>query len=797
MYPAFARNIFFYGLFWAGLDPVLVLGSMPLSNPPQAQLQDPLVPAIRVDQGQAAFLRKHNEHLTLARNGNIELLFIGDSITEGWKSKGYEIWNQYYRTYRAANFGIGGDSTQNVLWRIQQGVLEGIFPKVVVLMLGTNNSEMHCAEQIAAANAKIIREIQTRSPKTKVLLLGVFPRGIHPTKPQPEITQKQNATIKELNRLLAKMDGQPNIRFLDIGARFLKDGEIPLDLMPDQLHLSTAGYQIWAEAMDPLLKEMMKDKKSVDIYPQILAPGYEYTRSEMTLEVDGNLVPIRNYRPFNNELQSRDRNTYVAHFGILSDNIHIRIDAKEPLESWSISPKNYNVQGGVAGNILSFNLQQSKYLAIRLNKKNMLYVLVDPPETERPAYSGIDPHSNKSVFNVTLAPYHADRSGNTLSTKVLQNAIDAAGQCSDGGIVYIPEGIYMTQKLIFKSNVWLYLEPGAMIMADSNRAHWSNEWEPDHMLEFIKTDNTKIYGRGVIYCQGVALKTQKIEGFNALRLRPLKFQWNQNLVVDGITANESTEWTIAVEGGANIQLTNVKVLNEKKWGTNDGIDICGGSNIAVRHCFVSTMDDAYCVKGLFWGEVNNVHFEDIVADTTKDGFKIGMQGLTEVHHVTVKDLHVIRCYKGIDLIHYYGTANFRDCRFINCRIEKVEGKATPSNRGSTPLRMIIHHRIDKAYPNGVGSIYNIEVTGLQVDEPGPNPIILEGFDASNNVRDILINNSYLGGQKIEAQESKKYLRKFVRRVVVDGTECIPLSDEVSRDIEKISPPQDSSESNQP
>lgn len=764
------------GLMAAFCWAVFMVASLGATSDPESMIQDPLVPTIRSDKGQDAFLRKHKENLERTKMGDVELLFLGDSITELWKTRGKEIFNQYYGAYKTANYGIGGDSTQNILWRIEKGELDGITPKVVVLMVGTNNSSAHSAEQIAASQAKIIGQIHEKSPKTQVLLLGVFPRGLHPTKPNPKETQLQQATIKELNILLGKLDRKPAVRYLDIGEKFLVNGKIPETIMPDQLHLSAEGYRIWAENMDPLLKEMLHEKISAQIYPRIDAPGYEYTDSELSIEVNGLTVPVRNYRPFNNELQSRDRNYYVAQLGLLGGNLNIKIDAKEPVLTWSISPKNYNIQGEAQGAILSFNLQESKYLAIRINQKNMLYLLVDPPETDRPSSSGIDVHSGKPVYNVRSSAYRADHLGHTLSTNALQKAIDDASQDANGGIVYFPAGVYMTHKLILKSRVWIYLEPGAVIMADSNRAHWSNEWEPDHILELIKTDDNTIYGRGVIYCQGVALKQQKIDGFNALRLRPIKLQYNNNLVIDGITANESTEWTIAVEGGSNILLTNIKVLNEKKWGTNDGIDICGGENIVVRHCFVSTMDDAYCVKGLFFGDVKNVLFDDIVADTTKDGFKIGMQGLTEVHDITVNNLHVIRCYKGIDLIHYYGTSNFRDCRFTNCRIEKVLGSASSSNRASTALRMIVHLRICDAYPNGVGSIYNIEVSNLVVDEPGPNPMILQGFDDSNLVRNIHINNSFMGDQKIDAVLANEYARNFVSFFFIDGIRVFTSKD---------------------
>lgn len=209
--------------------------------------------------GNATFFQKHEQFLARAKAGPIGVLFLGDSITEGW-TKAPHIWEHYYAQYQPANFGIGGDQTQHVIWRIENGELDGIKPRVVVLMLGTNNSGAHTAGQIAAADRKIVQMIRARLPETKILLLAIFPRG--PRKARdgtPEPWEKRMEVIRAVNTDLASLDDGKTIRFLDINARFLgNDGTIPNVIMPDQLHPNTAGYQLWAEAMQPLLDEMMK-----------------------------------------------------------------------------------------------------------------------------------------------------------------------------------------------------------------------------------------------------------------------------------------------------------------------------------------------------------------------------------------------------------------------------------------------------------------------------------------------------------------------------------------------------------
>lgn len=210
------------------------------------------------------FLKRHEAFLARAKDGPIGVLFLGDSITEGW-TKAPHIWEHYYGKLQPANFGIGGDQSQHVIWRIEHGELDGVQPKVLVLMLGTNNTGGYTAEEIAAADRKIIGMIRTKLPHTKILVLGIFPRGARKNAggdipaEAVAVAQQQMEKITAVNADLAKLDDGKTVRFLDIGATFLgQDGKIPFPIMPDQLHPSAAGYQLWAEAMQPLLTQMLQ-----------------------------------------------------------------------------------------------------------------------------------------------------------------------------------------------------------------------------------------------------------------------------------------------------------------------------------------------------------------------------------------------------------------------------------------------------------------------------------------------------------------------------------------------------------
>jgi lysophospholipase L1-like esterase len=197
-------------------------------------------------------IARHKQFLAIAKKGGVEVLFLGDSITHGWE--GQKAWKKYFEPLKAANFGIGGDQTGHVLWRLTEGEeLKGITPKVAVLMIGTNNSGRDSAEQIAEGITLIVKTIREKSPTTKVLLLGIFPRG-------PQAGTKIREKLANVNKIISKLDDEgKTVKYLDIGPKFLEaNGSLSKDIMPDFLHLSARGYEIWAEAITPTLTDMLK-----------------------------------------------------------------------------------------------------------------------------------------------------------------------------------------------------------------------------------------------------------------------------------------------------------------------------------------------------------------------------------------------------------------------------------------------------------------------------------------------------------------------------------------------------------
>ncbi len=178
---------------------------------------------------------------------------IGDSITQGWGGEGQRVWEIYYGHRRALNLGFNGDRTEQVLWRLQHEEIDGIMPKVAVVMIGTNNSGMRKdpPEQTAAGVQAILAVLRARLSEMKILLLGIFPRGAEAT----DSVRRVNDTINDRLRQLA--DSQ-HVFYLDLGYLFLDpEGRLRLDLMPDLLHPNERGYQVWAEGMEDRLKLLL------------------------------------------------------------------------------------------------------------------------------------------------------------------------------------------------------------------------------------------------------------------------------------------------------------------------------------------------------------------------------------------------------------------------------------------------------------------------------------------------------------------------------------------------------------
>lgn len=209
-----------------------------------------LVPASQTD---AWWISRHAATVARVHEGDIDLIMIGDSITQGWSREGRAVWDAYYGDHQAMNLGFDGDRTEHVLWRLDHGEIEGIKPKLAVVMIGTNNTSTRhdSPKETAAGIQAIFTTLHAHLPATKILLLGLFPRAASPDDPLCQLNEAINTRL----RLYA--DNQ-QVFFLDLSRRFLDDqGRLSQDLMPDYLHPSEGEYRLWAEGMEETVRKLL------------------------------------------------------------------------------------------------------------------------------------------------------------------------------------------------------------------------------------------------------------------------------------------------------------------------------------------------------------------------------------------------------------------------------------------------------------------------------------------------------------------------------------------------------------
>lgn len=190
---------------------------------------------------------RHEAYVGQTIRGGYRVAFIGDSITEGWESTGRQAWDAHFAPIPSANFGIGGDGTYNLLWRFANGEVRGYQPDVFVLLIGTNNIGWGICDgqQTAAGIVAVVQALSDIAPVARVLLHEILPRAEHPDDPM-------RTEVELANRLVREYGFGPNVSLMDNSHLFLRpDGTIPVELMPDFLHLTPEAYDMWAESLRP------------------------------------------------------------------------------------------------------------------------------------------------------------------------------------------------------------------------------------------------------------------------------------------------------------------------------------------------------------------------------------------------------------------------------------------------------------------------------------------------------------------------------------------------------------------
>lgn len=252
---SFRRSPFYVWIYFFGALPLVLAESAYALKEPMNTILEPVDRLDHVWENRGESWKGRHEAILLRnRQGPVDLIFLGDSITHSWEppGEGGAIWTAIYEPLNAVNMGYGGDRIQHLLWRLENGEVDGISPKVAVVMIGTNNSQANTVEAIADGVGEVCRQMRMRLPETKVLLLAIFPRVSE--------NPIAGAAVALANTKIAALDDGEWIHYLDIGDAFREPGGwLRKDLLPDGLHPNAEGYAVWHNAMREKLGEMLGD----------------------------------------------------------------------------------------------------------------------------------------------------------------------------------------------------------------------------------------------------------------------------------------------------------------------------------------------------------------------------------------------------------------------------------------------------------------------------------------------------------------------------------------------------------
>jgi N-acetylglucosamine-6-sulfatase len=236
------------------LGVLAAVASIGLSGTLQAQaatdgktpgITSPNDPTKPVPGGVRWFGRMHADYVNQTKTKKFDVCFMGDSITQMWPG---DMFGKYFGRFKAVNFGIGGDRCENVLFRLNDGELQDATPKVIVLMIGTNNQGMNTAEEVAIGVTAVVKALREKCPKAKILLLGILPS-----------TGTPYDKTKSINTLIAKLADRNMIEYQDFGPKLMdKQGKILPGMLADAVHLTRQGYEVWGKEVGPTLSKMTR-----------------------------------------------------------------------------------------------------------------------------------------------------------------------------------------------------------------------------------------------------------------------------------------------------------------------------------------------------------------------------------------------------------------------------------------------------------------------------------------------------------------------------------------------------------
>ncbi|WP_238431960.1 glycosyl hydrolase family 28 protein [Streptomyces cavernae] len=478
----------------------------------------------------------------------------------------------------------------------------------------------------------------------------------------------------------------------------------------------------------------------MQVYP---VPSIYQASADYRLTANGKSVPVTRYPGYD-----------IAQFAIGQGTADLALTKvnNTDIGSYSISPAKLNLTGRVSGPTLRFTVQRDEYLILKLDGRPKLVIAIDPAETDRPASSGT------GVFNVRGAPYSAQPGANYVTSAFQQALNDAAAWGSANGrqgTVYVPAGVYTLGSLYLRSNVALYLEPGAVLRYTGEREHYDVHWHKNSQQRdvtwFLSTryssENISIYGRGIIDGNGQATLAPDNLAVNLLTpIYTTKFR------VDGITFRESSSWAIMPTRSTDLRFSNIKMFNRFDMGENDGIDVMESTNVRVTHAIGIGLDDPFSTKT--WDSstdlfvkvpgtprpLSDVVFDDLVSWTYCYGVKVGQGVIQAQDGVTFRNVVVHDAAVGIGVHHKYGSAAASNLRFENIDIENL---SFSNDNNRTWLALWTGNAL------GTGPVRNVTLSDIRVRNAGTTPARINGQPGAL-INNVTLHNIVMPGRTTPA-----------------------------------------------
>ncbi|MFJ4152941.1 glycosyl hydrolase family 28 protein [Streptomyces galbus] len=478
----------------------------------------------------------------------------------------------------------------------------------------------------------------------------------------------------------------------------------------------------------------------IDVYP--VQPVYERSAA-YRLTANGREVPVTRYHGYD-----------IAQFAMGDGTARLTVTKlnNTSIGSYSISPAKLNVSASVSGPALTFTVARDAYLIVKVDGRPRLVVAIDPAENDRPASSGT------GIFNVRSAPYSV-KPGSDYATSNFQAALDDAAAWGSAkgrqGTVYVPAGLYTLGNLYLRSNLVLYLEPGAVLRYTGERGHYDVHWHKTSQNRdvtwFISTRyssrNISLRGRGIIDGDGEAALQRGNLGVNLLV--PV---YTSDFDVDGITFRESSSWAVTPARSSKMTFKNMKIFNRFDMGENDGIDVMESTDVTVKHAIAIGLDDPFSTKT--WSRetdlflkvpgdpkpLDRVVFDDLVSWTYCYGVKVGQGVMQPQSHVTFQHVVVYDSAVAIGVHHKYGSAAATDIRFDDIDIERISN-SNDSNR--TWLAIWTGSTL------GAGPVSGVDISNIRMRDAGTTAARVNGQPGAP-VTGLTLSHVYMPGASAPA-----------------------------------------------